>query len=174
MAGAALVVAGCGGVLGPKVGDAVEPLPGVNCVVQAAAVEDQSYAAAVGERVNGFDFLGRPADNLRTPAVRRRVFTAQVRQLQAQRPILEGLRPESDIERRLVSATRADLAAALALVRYDLRWAPGDPRAPDAPTVAVEQVDEVLRDSSPDIRRLFAGCTLPADVARRQTAYAGG
>jgi hypothetical protein len=172
--GAALLVTACGGTLGDRLGEGVRDLPDVACAIQAADLEDQNYAAAAGEALNGLPFAGGAADDLSRPAVRRAVFRARLADLERQRAILAGMAPAGDTERALVDAARADLAAAVRLVRYDLRFAPGDPDAPLPPEAGVERLDAALAEASAEIQGEFSGCEVPPDTGRRQRAYGGG
>lgn len=168
-----LALTGCGGVLGPEVSEVVTSLAPVACTVETANTEDQSYAAAVTERLNRFPFEGLPRDDLRRPAVRRQVFATRVAELERAGPVLEGLTPSTDLERSLVGALQADVRDALATARYNLRWAPADPEAPVPPDVSTDRLVNALENSSDDVRSAFAGCRIPADVARRKAAYEG-
>jgi hypothetical protein len=171
VAAAALAAAGCGGTAGGRVSETVTALRPVACAIEHAGREDANYATALSNVINGFTFSGVAEDDLSSAANRQRIFTARIDDLRAQAPALAALSPGDDLERRLVSAARRDLAAMMRAMRYDLQWAPGDPNAPpsaDLPT----GLGDVAQTAPAAVRRALGNCPALPDQDRRTKAYA--
>ena len=131
-AGAALLVAGCGGILGTPMSPTLQAIVPIKCAIAKTVAEDGNYSTAVFYITGGLSFAGNPADNLARPANRLRVFRQRANELRRQESALRALAPADATDRRYARAARADLHDARALAKHDLKWAPGDPKAPDS------------------------------------------
>jgi hypothetical protein len=173
VAGAAFVVSGCGGVLGPKVSDTVKALVPVSCAINNANIDNNSYTQAASDALQGFPYDGDKADDLTVPANRKRIFTQRQAELAKAQTTVDGLKPEGAFEKSLVAAARQDLRALEPAIAFDLRYSPTDLNAPTAPDVPPNELSNAIEGSSAEVTKAFNACKLPADVARRQTAYGG-
>ncbi len=172
MVGAALVFSGCGGVLGTSLSPTLTAVAPINCAVSKAVAEDSNYSQAVSDIANGFSFGGVAADDLTKPANRIRVFGQRQRELKRQDAALAALAPADAVDRQYAAAARADLRDAEALVAYDLKYRPGDPKAPAGGNVPTA-LDDLAASGSPDLKKLFRKCAFPPDLTRRTQAYQG-
>src|SRR5262249_3623286 len=135
LAGAMLVAfaSGCGGVLGAAVSDKVKASVPLGCAIQHANRENDVYFGALDIATGNSTtkFHGFKTDDLSVNANRRRIFGARLAELDKNAGLAasdEGAL--NDEERQILSAMRDDLAATRILMHYDMRWAPGDRKAP--------------------------------------------
>jgi hypothetical protein len=173
VAGAALVVSGCGGVLGTGVSPTITAIIPVKCAIDHAIDENENYGNAVFFKSNSLPFEGNASDDLTKPANRTRIFRQRQAELKRQDPKIAELEPEDDLDEQFVSAVKSDLRDAEALMAFNLKYPPGDPKSPDTDLAVPTALDDLLGASSADVRRQFAACSSPADLARRTKEYGG-
>jgi len=173
LAGAALVASGCGGVLGSSVSDTIKASAPLGCAIQHANRENDVYSAAVDMAFgnSGQKFRGFKSDNLSVDANRRRIFGARLAELaRTAHDAASDKGAQSDEERQVLAAMRADLTATRILMRYDMRWAPGDPKAPLSTEVATN-LSDLLVGASSGIKTAFANCPVIPASERRAFEY---
>ena len=172
-AGAALVVSGCGGVLGTAVSPTVDAVVPVSCAIDNAVAENQNYGNAVylASSVPPIPFTGVKEDDLTKAANRRRIFNQRLAELKKQDPVIRKLSPESDLDDQFVAAAKGDLAKAEALSRFNLRWAPGDPKSPTTDLPVPDALDGLVSNASDSVKQQFDSCEVPPDLARRSKEY---
>jgi hypothetical protein len=170
-AGAALVVSGCGGVLGTAVSPTVAAIVPVNCAIGNAVAENQNYGNAVYFKSNSLPFAGAKEDDLTRPANRLRIFRQRLAELKRQEPAIRKLDPESDLDEQFVAAAKGDLAKAEALSRFNLRWAPGDPKSPTTDLPVPDALDGLISNASASVKQQFDSCEIPPDLVRRSQEY---
>jgi len=173
VAGAALVVSGCGGVLGTAVSPTVAATVPMKCAIDNALAENENYANAVYAKTYSLPFEGDKADDLTKPANRLRIFRQRLAELKAQEPVLADLQPESPLDEQFAAAAKGDLKKAERLSAFNLRYAPGDPKSPDTDLPPPEALDNLLVDASASVKQQFGSCDIPADLTRRRKAYGG-
>ena len=173
MAGAALAFSGCGGVLGSGVSPTIEAVVPVNCAVDNAVAEDQNYGNAVFDATSGLPFTGTPRNDFLNAANRNRIFGARLAELERQRAVLAALEPKDDIDRQFVAASRKDLAQAEALMRFDRKWKPADPKTPTTTPPVPSAIQDLLPTTSDAVQKRFNACAPPADLAKRTKEYGG-
>ena len=102
------------------------------------------------------------------------MFRQRQRELRSQDAALADLAPADAVDRQYAAAARADLHDAEALVAYELKCPPGDPKAPDSAQLNVPTaLDDLVASGSPDLKKLFKKCAFPPDLTRRTQAYRG-
>ena len=173
LAGAALVASGCGGVLGSDVSDKVKASVPLGCAIQHANRENDVYSAAVDMAFGNSTtkFRGFKSDDLSVDANRRRIFSARLKELNNHAGLAandEGAL--NDEERQILAAMRADLVATRILMRFDMRYAPGDPKAPLSTEVATN-LSDLLVGASSGIKTAFATCPVVPASERRAFEY---
>jgi hypothetical protein len=173
--GATLLLAGCGGVLGGKGLDdeAAGKLASVACAITNASGDDTNYAAAITNAQLDITFEGLPEDDLTKNPRRIAIFKERRAELAQANVDLAAIKPTTTLETTFVDAAKADLSEAIQLVEFDLKWAPGDPKAPDPPQVIPTRFSTLVEEQTADGQKLLRVCTVPADLARRSKAYGG-
>ena len=160
-------------MLGTQLSPTLSAVAPISCAVAKAVAEDQNYSQAVADIGNGLSFGGVPADNLAKPANRIRVFGQRQRELRSQVPALADLAPADAVDRQYAAAARADLHDAQALVAYDLKWPPGDPKSPNITPNSPTALDNLINSGSSELKNLFNKCAFPPDLIRRVKEYQG-
>ena len=148
----------------------VKALVPAACAIEHAGIEDSNWAAALTAVINDFPFTGSAEDALTNADTRRRICTERIDERRTQVKDVDGLSPSTDLDRRLVSATKSDLAAMIRAMNYDLKWTPGDPNAPpsaDLPT----SLDDTAQTASAAVRKALNNCPALPDQERRTEAY---
>ena len=118
-------------------------------------------------------FEGETQDDLTKAPRRVAIFTARRGELEKADAALKAFKASDAREKAFVAAAKADLAEVTQLVAFDLKWAPGDTKAPDPPSVVPTRFSTLIESESAAGQKLLRACTVPADLARRTKAYGG-
>ena len=167
--------AGCGGVLGGKglSDEAAAKLASVACAITNASSDDTNYAAAITNAQLDLKFEGLPVDDLTKAPRRVAIFKARLADLAKAEAELRAIRPGDAREKSFVEAATSDLGEVVQLVEFDLRWAPGDPKAPDPPAVIPTRFSTLIEKEGTEAQKLLRACDVPPDLIRRSKAYGG-
>ena len=173
MASAVLVASGCGGVLGSAVSDKVKASVPLGCAIQHANRENDVYFAALDIATGNSTtkFHGFKSDDLSVDANRRRIFGARLAELDKNAGLAANDKGAlNDEERSILRAMRDDLVASRILMRYDMRYSPGDRNVPVSTEVATN-LSDLVGGASNGIKTAFANCPVVPASERRAFEY---